>query len=211
MEDNWRPLSQLARSTALMLCLTGGARAETDVAEMHVVAMSLQGVFAWFSQETGLAVVAPEGLTARVTDVRLRADTAMFTGWLARDYGLDHYVIGATLHLAPASESVRQMLPLDGVSLSDLVEAINFLDAHAAAALLAGNQEGSAVLVSGPPAYVALVGAVLDDLRAARALRARIVMNRGGIVTVDDMDARRLIVSIPPAPPAPPEAPPVQN
>jgi hypothetical protein len=186
-------------SLAVLLLGTGIARADNALSEMHVVAMPLVDVLAWFSQETGLVVDAPEGLSGRVTDVRLTTDSYSFTTWLTRDFGLDHYVMGATLYLSPGSESLRQMMPLDGVLLADLKAGVATLDARAAQPLRGAGQDGNAVLVAGPPAYVALVAAVLDDLKADRAMRGRIVVNRGGTITVDDLNARRVIYATPPA------------
>ncbi len=191
-----------------MLCLSCAVQAETLPPEMHVVAMPLSAVLTWYSEQTGQTVVVPDGLSGTVADVRLTARTEEFTAWLARDFGLDHYRIGATLHFSPASDSLRYLLPLNGIPLADLIAGVEALDAAAALPLTPGNQNGTAVLVSGPAGFVALVETVLADLQADRALRSRIVINRGGQLTVDEMGSRRSIVSIQPPEPSEPSVEP---
>ncbi|MCU0827246.1 MAG: hypothetical protein MUE52_07525 [Tabrizicola sp.] len=197
---------KIAQAAALVLCLSGTAQAEMAVPEMHIVAMPLSAVLTWYSEQTGQTVVIPDGLSGQVVDVRLTARTEEFTAWLARDFGLDHYRIGDTLHFAPAADSLRYLLPLDGIPLTDLIAGVEALGAEAALPLAPGNQNGTAVLVSGPAGFVALVETVLSDLKADRALRSRIVVNRGGQMTVDELGSRRSIVSIQPPEPTEPSA-----
>lgn len=147
---------------------------------------SLRGVIEAFAQAFGIRGEITRAVGGTVTG-RLFADSpGAFLDQLAKAYGIVWYYHDGTLHVSAAAESTRVPIELaeeDIPALRGALEGLGILDDRFGWGEL---PDRGLVIVSGPPAYVALVRRTVELLPRRRGPNMAITVFRLKHASVDD-------------------------
>jgi type III secretion protein C len=152
----------------------------------RIVDQDLSIVLREFGQNLGLRVKLSEKVSGRVKGGVPRSSALTFLNTICRMYGLDWYFDGSTLHITSATEEVTRFLSAKQETHAKLTEHLKRLSFYDDRFPLRSNPENSAIVVSGPPAYVALVEQTLASMQREVGERPpETVVYRGAAVTVE--------------------------
>ncbi|HLO78023.1 MAG TPA: type III secretion system outer membrane ring subunit SctC [Magnetospirillum sp.] len=147
---------------------------------------SLRTVIETFGRSFGIRTEISRAVTGPVSG-RLFADTPnVFLDRLAATHGLTWFYHGGTLHVNSASETVSQAIPIKAADISavrDALRGLGVLDERFGWGEL---PDRGVVIVSGPPAYVALVQQTLAMLPAGQGDLMAISVFKLKHASVDD-------------------------
>lgn len=147
--------------------LAGAATAAPDWAdapyEYVVLDQEIRATLTEFGRNLGIAVLLSDGVSGHLRG-RIDASTAGgFLDRLTESNGLNWYYDGAVLHVSAASEFATRTLPTGGVRSDNVVEQLHRLDLADDRFGIRG--AGDVLSVSGPPAYVAAVQQVVQNMQ----------------------------------------------
>lgn len=162
--------------SAAILCLAALAPAVARAApqwaetpyEYVVLDQDIRSTLTDFGRNLGMAVSLSDGVKGRVWG-RIDADSAGgFLDRLAEQNGLNWYFDGAVLHVSAAGEYATRVIPTGGLRGNDVIDQMQRLD-------LADDRFGmrggtDIVTVSGPPAYVAVVRDLVQNMQPVAAI-----------------------------------------
>ncbi|MDH2326588.1 hypothetical protein QCN27_06880 [Cereibacter sp. SYSU M97828] len=160
-----------AACAVLPLCAPGPALAApvwSDTAYGYVVLdQDIRATFTDFGRNLGIAVSLSDAVKGRVRG-RVDAETAgAFLDRLTESNGLNWYFDGAVLHVSAASEYATRTVPAGGMRSEDVLAEMQRLDSADDRFAIRGG--GDVISVSGPPAYVAAVRDVVQNMQPAVA------------------------------------------
>jgi type III secretion protein C len=152
----------------------------------RIVDQDLTVVLREFGQNLGLRVKLSQKVSGHVKGGVPRSSALAFLNTICRMYGLDWYFDGSTLHVTSVTEEVTRFLPARTETEAKLTEHLRRLSFYDERFPLRSNPENTAIVVSGPPAYVALIEQTLSSMqRDAGEFPTQTVIYRGGSVTVE--------------------------
>lgn len=176
-----------------------------DEFNMVIREQSLRDVLLRFGVLAGVPVVLSDGVEATVSARFQGATGEDIVAALAREYALDWRFDGRRLEVSSNSEQVSRILSMEGVTLSDLDDALEALSAHDSKFPISAI-DGELAFVVGPPRYVGIVEIVLSELvekriaDEAKQEAERLAENRRAAEQRKLEEARRLAALERPAP-----------
>jgi type III secretion protein C len=152
----------------------------------RIVDQELTVVLREFGQNLGLRVKLSQKVSGQVKGGLPKASALTFLNTICRMYGLDWYFDGSTLHVTAVTEEVTRFLPARKETPAKLTENLKRLSFYDDRFPLRSNPDNTAIVVSGPPAYVALIEQTLASMqRELGEFPTQTVIYRGGSVTVE--------------------------
>jgi type III secretion protein C len=152
----------------------------------RIVDQDLTVVLHEFGQNLGLRVKLSPKVLGQVKGGFPRSSALAFLNAICRMYGLDWYYDGSTLHVTSVTEEVTRFLPVRKETPARLTENLKRLSFYDERFSLRPNTDNTSVVISGPPAYVALVEQTLSSMqRGFGDIPAQTVIYRGATVTVE--------------------------
>jgi type III secretion protein C len=139
-----------------------------------------------FGQNLGLRVKLSPRVSGQVKGGLPRSSALTFLNTICQMYGLDWYFDGSTLHVTSVTEEVTRFLPARQETQAKLTEHLKKLSFYDDRFPLRSNPENTAMVVSGPPAYVAVIEQTLASMqRQLGEFPTQTVIYRGSSVTVE--------------------------
>ena len=175
------PLLPRLRSVALAACLAiGGAVAGpvpwADAPFSHYATnTSLEAALGEFASNFSLSLSLQPGLGGTVNGRFNARNPTDFISRLAGVYGFTWYTHAGTLYVSKASDTVTRSLTVPGASLGSLRQALLDLGVLEPRFGWGELADQGVVMVSGPPSYVKLVEATLDQLPPAASAQQVVV------------------------------------
>jgi type III secretion protein C len=152
----------------------------------RIVDQELSVVLREFGQNLGLRVKISQKVSGQVRGGLPRSSALAFLNTICRMYGLDWYFDGSTLHVTSITEEVTRFFPVKKETQAKLTENLKRLSFYDDRFPMRSNPEDTAIVVSGPPAYVALIEQTLSSMqRESLEFPTQTVIYRGGAVTVE--------------------------
>ena len=152
----------------------------------RIVDQELTVVLREFGQNLGLRVKLSPKVSGQVKGGLPRSSALTFLNTLCRMYGLDWYFDGSTLHVTSVTEEVTRFLPARQETQAKLAEHLKRLSFYDDRFPLRSSPENTAIVVSGPPAYIALIDQTLASMqREFGEFPTQTVIYRGGSVSVE--------------------------
>ncbi|MDB6454407.1 hypothetical protein [Falsirhodobacter sp. 20TX0035] len=170
----WPPFSFRLSALACALCAAGLSPAAAAIPpwaglpyDYVVLDQDIRTALTEFGRNMGVAVALTDGVKGRVHG-RIEAPNAVgFLDAIANANGLVWYYDGAVLNVSAASEYATRTLSsgrMTGAAVTREMEGMGLADPRFG---LRGSEDGRMILVSGPPAYVAMVEAFVRDMQPA--------------------------------------------
>ncbi len=132
-----------------------------------VINQDLRGALAEFGRNMHVPVLCSDRVRGNVRG-DVRAKTALeFLERLADGNGLIWYFDGSALHISLSEESVTEILNLGGVDGATVINEVRRLDLMEDRFRLEVGANPSALRISGPPAFVAVVRQVIRTIEPA--------------------------------------------
>ncbi|MBY5378370.1 type III secretion protein (plasmid) [Rhizobium leguminosarum] len=140
-----------------------------------------------FGRNLGLPVVVSDKIDGRIRG-RIDAKTAgQFVDQVANANGLTWYFDGAVLHVSSDEEFTTRVIDVGRLqpdAVAKEMRAVGFADERFS---LQSSPNGNSIRVSGPPAYVNIVGQLVESMQPESSVNGddpRVRVFRGGVATV---------------------------
>jgi type III secretion protein C len=148
-----------------------------------VIDQDVGAVLREFGQNMGLRVKLSTKVNGPVSGKLPRLPALEFLNHVCQMHGLEWYYDGATLHISSVTEENTRFLSLHkAVSLPALIESLKQLSFYDERYPLRASADHASLIITGPPAYAALVEQTL--LMQDGAPKQTIVY-RGGAVSIE--------------------------
>jgi type III secretion protein C len=160
----------------------------------RIVDQDLAAVLQEFGHNLGLRVITSPRVSGKVQG-RIPGPSALeFLNNLCRLYGLDWYYDGAALYVTASTEEVTRFLRLKKeTTFESLTDSLKKLSLYDERYPIKGGPDNGSVLISGPPAYVAIIEQTLSSTSAGGYVEppSATVIYRGPVVTVEKFEVAR--------------------
>lgn len=154
--------------------------------EYVVLDQDIRTTLTEFGRNLGLPVVLSDAVSGRVRG-RIEADKAgQFLERLATANGLTWYFDGSVLHISADREFVTRVIGsgrLSGEAVAQQMRDLGLADGRFS---LRAPRTGNVITVSGPPAYISVVGQVVERMQPEPVVAGddpRVRVFRGGVMT----------------------------
>lgn len=183
--------------------------AKPETLDYHVLDMPIPAFFKMLQADSGQKISATPDVAGHIKDARLTGTAHDIMLQVSAAHSLDVFAYDGVIHVSRDADAVTQLVPLEGLP-SDRAS----LALQQSGLSLDGNRiktvaDGNALLISGPPDYVAIAKAILvvtppvaETYQARSAVRVR----RGSETTLEYFGAAGMVednqVVSPATPPA---------
>ncbi|MCC2113605.1 MAG: hypothetical protein KDJ16_16340 [Hyphomicrobiales bacterium] len=132
--------------------------------EVLIVDQDIASLIKDFAKKVGIRADISRGVRGRVRDLRLPTEPSAFLDELARRYQIDWYFEGNALHVSAISEAASRMIGLGNVDFDSVRTEVIAAGLDPDRFAMKNMEAAKAVMVSGPPSYIARVELIVESL-----------------------------------------------
>ena len=176
----YRALSLPALACAVLAAPAQSEGAEQPLVAYYVISSTVSDVVADLGKEIGLRYELDGRLDGKLTSRHLQGSVESLLANLGQEFGFVYFDYNDVLYVSAITETLTRVVSREGFTSSEimlLVEKGGLSDAPINLKEIAAS---NAVIVTGPPAAIALVESLVQTAVAATAVpRKRVVIRRG--------------------------------
>ena len=141
-------------------------------------------------RDNGVRILASQRVRGRLDGVSLNGTVTEILDKVSTRLELDWFTHNNVIYLSSRDEALTRMIRLGDLSMDDVLAELEDTALKFPAFSLSAAAENSALLVTGPPRYLALVESVIEGIPSEepeiRTARARVIVVRRGIERTEE-------------------------
>lgn len=142
----------------------GSLGTEARDGEVLIVDQDVASLIKDFAKKVGIRADISRGVRGRARDLRLPTEPSAFLDELSRRYQIDWYFEGNVLHVSASSEAASRMIGLGNVDFESVRTEVTAAGLDPDRFGMKNMDAAKAVMVSGPPSYIARVELIVESL-----------------------------------------------
>jgi hypothetical protein len=164
--------------------------------DYRVIDMPIGAFFTMLQADSGQKIAATPDVTGYIKNTRLSGSVAAIVGQVAAGHDLETFAYDGVLHVSRAVDDVTQLVPLEGLPADRAARALRDSGLSLDGDRVKTVADGNALLVSGPPDYIAIAKAILvvtPSVAETYPARSAIRVRRGTETAVEHYGAAGLL------------------
>jgi hypothetical protein len=167
-----------------------------DGRDYRVIDMPIGAFFTMLQADSGQRIAATPDVAGYIRNTRLTGSVDAIVGQVAAKHDLEIFAYDGVLHVSRAVDDVTQLVPLEGLPSDRAARALRDSGLSLDGDRVKTVADGNALLISGPPDFIAIAKAILVVTPAVAEtypVRSAIRVRRGTETAIEHYGAAGLL------------------